>query len=73
MKETDHACVILSCSLNHEGDEKYKKKSGGFSPLVYSQNGILTRVTLEHIAQNHGDLEARHKIWMNIVQQHMRH
>lgn len=30
MKETDHACVILSCSLNHEGDEKYKKKEWGF-------------------------------------------
>jgi hypothetical protein len=25
-----------------------KKKSGGFSPLVYSQKGSISRITLEH-------------------------
>jgi hypothetical protein len=25
-----------------------KKKSGGFSPLVYFQNGSISQITLEH-------------------------
>jgi hypothetical protein len=50
MKETKHTFIPLSCSLNHEGgkNKKKKKKSGGFSPLVYSQNGSISRVSLEH-------------------------